>query len=205
MTSNGYKLIFQAPGEPNDSGSDLALAYDKAAGKDGATWEDACANTGYRGTLPEWAVNFVPKLVALTGVHREIDAEATEKAKKRAKDPTNVKNVMEKFKAYNNRVRETWANGDEGKLAQMQTLAQETADETPLDPAPSARVSAVDKAYIAKAEDILSHDEDYIEARVAKMLAMVPGFNLNRDEDDRPEKTSFGRLIAKWIEAKLEE
>jgi hypothetical protein len=197
LNSNGYKLSFPGP--------DTVEEYDQKGGRAGACLEDACSNTGYRATLPEWASKFAPKLADLTGIARGVDTEATEKAKKRAKDPANVKSVPEKFKAYNTRVRDEWAGEDEAKLKQLQDLAQEVADGTPIDPSPSARVSAVDKAYISKAEDILSHDEDYVEARVAKMAQLVPGFTLQRDEDDRPEKTSLARLVARWIEAKLEE
>ncbi len=77
--SIGFPLTFEGPGSVED--------YDRAFGKVGGCLEDACDNTIYRSTLPEWQEAFEPKVEALTGVKREINTKATEAAKARAKTP----------------------------------------------------------------------------------------------------------------------
>src|SRR5580765_8171411 len=149
--SCGYKLRFNGPESVEE--------YDQKAKKPGQCLEDAINNTIYRGTLPEWQDEFARVLAKETGVAREVDAEATAKLKARAKGE--VKDIPERFKAYNARVKATWANGDE-----------------------------------AKENDILDHETDYIEAKVQKMLAKVPDYELARDDENKPEVTSLARLIA---------
>ena len=122
----------------------------------------------------------------------------------RSKNPESVTTVVpEKFRAFNNRIRATWANGDKGKEAQLQLWAQELADKIIVDPSPSVRQSATTKGDLAKADDILSKEPEAIEAKVEKMLAMVPDYDLGRDEDGKPERLSLARLISKWIDAMI--
>jgi hypothetical protein len=193
--SCGYKLAFNGP--------DTVEVYDQKAGKAGAALEDAVNNTIYRGTLPEWQDEFAHVIASRTGVPRGTDAAATAKVKERSKS-NDVKDVPERFKTYNNRIRETWAGEDQEKLKQLDGWAQEVADKIEVDPGPSARVSAAAKGDLTKADDILEHELDYIEAKVAKMLAKVPDYELVRDaEDNKPERQSLARLIGKWIEAEL--
>jgi bifunctional ADP-heptose synthase (sugar kinase/adenylyltransferase) len=191
--SCGYKLRFNGPESVEE--------YDQKAKKPGQCLEDAINNTIYRGTLPEWQDEFARVLAKETGVAREVDAEATAKLKARAKGE--VKDIPERFKAYNARVKATWANGDEAKEKQLGDWAQSAADKIEVDPSPSDRVSAAQKGDLAKASDILDHETDYIEAKVSKMLAKVPEYELARDEEGKPELTSLARLIARWIEAEL--
>jgi hypothetical protein len=193
--SCGYKLNFNGP--------DTVEEYDKRAGTVGQCLEDAVNNTIYRGTLPEWQEEFASVLEKQTGIKRETDKEATAKLKSRAKNPDNVGPQPEKFRAYNARVKGIWGNGDTTKEAQLQTWAQETADKIPVDPAPSVRQSTATKGDLAKVDDILAKDTDYIEAKVAKMLAIVPDFELQRDEENKPERLSLARLLGKWVEAEM--
>jgi hypothetical protein len=192
--SCGYKLNFNGP--------DTVEEYDKRAGV-GQCLEDAVNNTIYRGTLPEWQEEFAVVLEKETGIKRGIDAEATAKLKSRAKNPDNVGPQPEKFRVYNARVKGTWANGDTTKEAQLQTWAQETANKVPIDPAPSVRQTTATKGDLAKVDDILSKDLDYIDTKVSKMLAAVPDFELQRDDEGRPERLSLARLLSKWVEAEL--
>jgi hypothetical protein len=191
--SCGYKLAFEGP--------DSVEAYDQKANKTGQALEDAVNNTIYRGTLPEWQEAFARVLAQRTGIAREIDADATAKLKARAKGE--VRDIPERFKVYNNRVQAVYANGDEAKKKELADWAQEVANSIEIDPSPTQRVSAATKGDLAKADDILDHDIDYVEAKVSKMLSKVPDFDLARDDENKPERTSFAKLIGKWIEVEL--
>ena len=198
--SCGYKLSF--------TGQDSVEEYDEAAGRQGAALEDAVNNTIYRSTLPEWQAAFGKVLEERTGIPREIDQEATARVKSRAKDPGNTRDVPERFRTYNNRVRKLYAGadgdteGDSDKLAELQQWAQEIATGIQVDPSP-ARISAVNKGDLIKAEDVLDHDAEYIEQKVQKFLAAIPDFELVRDDDNKPEKQSLARLIGRYIDSLL--
>ena len=191
--SCGYKLAFNGP--------DSVEAYDQKANKTGQALEDAVNNTIYRGTLPEWQEEFARVLAQRTGIARGVDQAATAKLKERAKGE--VRDIPERFKIYNARVQATYANGDEAKKAELQSWAQEVADTVEIDPSPTQRTSAATKGDLAKADDILDHDLDYIEAKVSKMLAAVPDFDLARDDENKPERASFAKLIGRYIDAML--
>jgi hypothetical protein len=198
--SCGYKIKF--------TGQDSVEEYDAAAGRTGACLEDAVNNTIYRSTLPEWQNAFGKLLQEKTGIPREIDPKATAQVKERAKNPGETKAVPERFRTYNTRVRKLYAGadgdkeGDPAKIAELQTWAQEVATSITVDPSP-ARVSAIAKGDLLKAEDILDHDTDYIEAKVQKFLVAVPEFELIRDDDNRPEKQSLARLVGRYIDTVL--
>lgn len=191
--SCGYKLAFNGP--------DTVEAYDQKANKTGQALEDAVNNTIYRGTLPEWQEEFARVLAQRTGIARGVDEVATAKLKERAKG--DVRDIPERFKIYNARVQATYANGDEAKKAELAAWAQEVADTIEIDPSPTQRVSAATKGDLAKADDILDHDVDYIEAKVTKMLSAVPDFDLARDDENKPERASFAKLIGRYIDAML--
>ena len=192
--SCSYKLNFNGP--------DTVEEYDKRAGT-GQCLEDAVSNTIYRGTLPEWQEEFAAFLEKETGIKRGVDEDATAKLKGRAKNPDNVNPQPEKFRVYNARVKGTWVNGDDKKELQLQSWAQQVADKILVDPAPSVRQTAATKGDLAKVDDILSKDNEYVEAKVTKLLAAVPDFDLQRDEDGKPERLSLARLLGKWIEAEM--
>jgi hypothetical protein len=193
--SCGYKLTFNGP--------DTVEEYDKRAGTIGQCLDDAVSNTIYRGTLPEWQEEFAAVLEKETGIKRGTDDDATAKLKGRAKNPDNVSAVPEKFRVFNTRVKATYGNGDKAKEEQLQAWAQATADKILVDPAPSVRQTAATKGDLAKVDDILSKDNEYVEGKVSKMLAKVPDFDLQRDDDGKPERLSLARLLAKWVEAEL--
>ena len=193
-SSSGYDLTFHAPNSVEE--------YDKMGGS-GQCLRDAIAETVNRSTILAWQSTFAKLLEERTGIVREIDAEATAKAKQRAKNPESViREVYERFSAYNTRVNKQYANGDEAKRAELEKLAQEVADRVPVDPT-RQRTGAIAKGDLAKSEDVLSGTPESIEAKVSKYLDVVEDFDLARDDSGLPEKNSLARLIGRYVEALL--
>ena len=197
-SSCGYTLKFNGP--------DTVEAYDAKAGKEGTCLDDAILRTIYRDTIIAWQESFASLLQERTGIARGLDEEATTRVKARSKSPENVTPLRERIKDYNSRVVAEWgadSNGD--KKEQLQTWAQEAADTIEVLPrGPTIKLEPVNKADLAKAQEILSHEPDYIEERVALMLADLPSFALTRNaEDGKPEAESLARLINQYITAKL--
>lgn len=202
--SVGYALKFEGPAD--------AAEYDTKAGKVGACVEDACDNTIYRSTLPEWQEAFEPKLTELTGVKRGVDQKATDAARARSKNPDKVKDVPEKFKAFNLRARAAFFVDESGaaldeksdaykaKDKELDALAQSVADTITIDPSPSARAAAPSKANLAKADDILAREEAKREATIANLLSVVSDYELERDEAGLPDRDSLARLVGKFVE-----
>lgn len=202
--SVGYKLQFPGP--------ETVEEFD-AKGGAGSALEEAVASTIYRGTLPEFHEKFTPVLEKITGVTRGIDVEATEKRKAASKNPANVEDVLEKFKAFNARARAAYFSDENGapladeviaeREKELADAAAEVALTIEVDPSPSARAGLVNKGWLAKADDILSRDDDGIEAVVTKLLNGVGEFDLARDEEGKPERSSLARLVGKFIEASI--
>lgn len=177
--SCGYKLKFQGPA--------TIEAYDEQAGRPGAALEDACLMTIYRTTLNEWGEQFAQLLTERTGFSRENG---------------------ERLKSFNSRVLENWVTDNGAKREQLQKWAQEVADKLVVDPSRAvstlASTTSISKADLAKANEILSHDSDYIETRVNLLLGEVPDYELTRQNDGKPEPQSLARLIGSYIAAKLQ-
>lgn len=190
--SCGFKPAFNGPATVEE--------YD-AKGGPNACLEDAVYNTIWRDTLPEWQAAFTPKLEELTGVKREVNASATEAAKKRAKNPDNVSPILETFKAFAARAVAAYAGDDAEKLAELELLAQEVADGIEVDPSPNVRVSTINKGHLAKADEILGRSDDKIEATVSKLLDVVSDFELARDDEGKPERNSLARLVGRFMQA----
>jgi hypothetical protein len=192
--SLGYKLRFNGPATVEE--------YDQAAGRVGACLEDACDNTIYRGTLPEWMRAFAVRLEEMTGTKRGTDAEATARAKARSKKPDDVKDVPEKVKAFHARVTASMSDADKNAL---NAVAQEVADTIAIDPSPAKRVSGPDKQLLGKADSLLTLPDDQLDEKVEKMIGRVEGFELQRDENDRPDRSSLARLVGRYLEALMTE
>jgi hypothetical protein len=192
--SLGYKLSFNGPNTVEE--------YDQKGGRVGACLEDACENTMYRSTLPEWQDAWATKLAELTKQPRQVDKEATDKARSRAKDPAKVQDIYEKVKAYNQRVT---AGMTEEQKSQLALAAQQVADGITVDPSPSKRAKGPDKALLAKAESLLTLPEDQLQQRIDKYLSRVEGFQLETDDNDKPEKASLARLIGRYLDILLSE
>lgn len=192
--SLGYKLTFKGP--------ESVEAYDQAAGRVGACLEDACDNTIYRSTLPEWQEAFATRVEEQTGEKRGVDQVATERAKSRAKDPAKINDVPEKVKAFIQRITATMSEVDKAGLAR---LAQEVANGITVDPSPSKRAKGPDKALLAKADSLLTLPADQLQVKIDKYLAKVEGFELETDEADKPERNSLARLIGQYLDILLSE
>jgi hypothetical protein len=192
--SLGYKLSFNGPNTVEE--------YDQKAGRVGACLEDACENTLYRSTLPEWQDAWATKLAELTNQQRQVDKEATDKARSRAKDPGKVQDILEKVKAYNQRVTAGMPEDQKNALA---LAAQQVADSITVDPSPSKRAKGPDKALLAKAESLLTLPEDQLQQRIDKYMSRVEGFQLETDDNDKPEKASLARLIGRYLDILLSE
>lgn len=192
--SLGYPLKFKGPGTVED--------YDRVAGKVGVCLEDAVDNTIYRSTLPEWQDAFSKEIESKTGQKRQVNEKATADAKARSKSPDKVKDIMETVRVYHNRV--TAGMSDEDKKA-LAAAAQVCADSIVVDPSPSKRQAGLSKDLRAKADSLLTLPTDQLEAKVTKYLDKVPGFELERDEANKPTTESLGRLIGQYLDVLLAE
>jgi hypothetical protein len=192
--SLGYKLTFEGPKTVEE--------YDQKAGRVGACLEDAVDNTIYRGTLPEWQDEFARKVAERTGVERGTDNAATERARSRSKDPAKVNDVPEKVKAYVQRVTAGMSEQEKNNLA---VLAQEVANGIYVDPSPSKRAKGPGKDLLAKADSLLTLPEDQLQTKIDKYLSRVEGFELETDENDKPERNSLARLIGRYLDILLSE
>ncbi len=198
-TSCGYQVVFNGPDTVED--------YDQKAGKVGTCLEDAVENIIYRGTLPKFQSALADAMTKAYGIAREVDEVATARAQKNVKEGGTAKPVMERFKAFNLRVRGKITEGlseaeANAKLAELQALASDVAESITVDPAPSARASAVNKGDLAKADEILSRSPDNIEAVVTKMLDVVD-FDVERDDAGLPDRDSLAKLIGAYTGALL--
>ena len=199
-SSCGYDLTFRGPATIAD--------YDAKAGKDGTALKHAVTHTIYSEILPAWQESFAALLATRTGIPRVIDEEATARARSQSKHPEKVTPLQERVLAYNKRVAAQWINGDETRRAELQTWAQEVADKIEAAPSsvlPPVKEPPISKVDLLKANEILTHPADYIEERVALMLADVPDYELLRDaaNENKPRPESLARLINRYIVAKL--
>lgn len=188
--SIGFELSFEGPSTVEE--------YDKAAGKVGLCLEDAVENTIYRGTLPKWHKAFAVKVEELTGVKREVNTKATDEAKARSKTPDKVADIMETVPRYVKRAIASMSDEDKKALA---VIAQEVADGISVDPAPSERQRGIPKDLLAKADSVLTGTEDEIEAKVTRWSEMVPNFELERDEANKPTRESLAMLAGEVLKA----
>lgn len=185
-----FELTFSGPASVEE--------YNEAAKRDNAVLEDAVNNIIWRSTLPQWQRAFAEALASkYPDMPRGVDEAATSKAKARAKDATSVTPVLEKATKYIARV--VAANSADD----LASLAQQVADAITINPAPTVRAGGVNKGWIAKANDILGREEDAREATIEKMLAVVEGYDLQRDEDALPTEASLARLVGKYLDAML--
>ena len=186
--SMGFKLTFQGPDSVED--------YDRIAGKAGACLEDACDNTIYRGTLPEFQEEFAKRVEAFTGVTRNENTEATEKARARSKTPDKVKPIMETVARY---VKRATAGMEKERMEELQRIAQEVADTIKVDPSPSKRQGAIPKDLLLKADSVLELDEDEREAKITRWIEMVGEYEVARDDSNVPTRESLAMLAGEVL------
>lgn len=173
---------------------------DAEAGRPGLTLEDADYSDLYRGGIDEVYDKWIPWAEKGSGYKREVNAELTAKSQARAKEGKTVKDVLDTQVTFATKLQakiepELWKNYD----AQFRAFALET----PIDASPSKRTGAASKANLEKADDILNRTPDRIESAVTTMLGSVPEFDLIRDEEGKPERTSLARLVGAHIAVQL--
>lgn len=188
-STSRYDLVSPGPADPEE--------FDKMAGP-GSCVAEAVASVTYRSTIPEFWDVFIPQVEALTGIERGVDQVATEKARAKAKDPTSVKDQKEKFTAYDNRV---WAQINDEQKAALVALSKKVALEITIDPTPARRAAGPGAIFVQKAESVLAREESALNETVNKLLQSVPGFEIEYDENGKPEKMSLARLIRAWTES----
>lgn len=203
-TSLGFDLKFEGPASVEE--------YDQKAGKPGACLEDAVMNTIYRSTLPDWQERFAKKVEDLTGEKRAENADATAKsqartngaAAKKGVEPAKVKPVLETVKTYVGRVTAPFAD-DAEMTAKLKSLADEAATEVSVDPSPSARTAAINKGDLAKADELLTLDDEAFATKLAKIETVDAASALLEvdPETSRPSRESLAKAIGVWLKAML--
>lgn len=191
----GYKIKLNGPGSVEE--------YDKKGGKDGLCLEDAVDNTIYRSTLPDVQDKFGEYLESMFG-KRQVNVEATEAAKKRSKTPDKVKDTLETWTRFHNRVT---AGLDDAAKAELQTKIQEIADGIEVDPSPSKRRGGLRKDLREKAESLLTLPVDQLETKITGYLEEIPGYDLERDSENenKPQVESLARLVGEIMAKRLRE
>jgi len=159
--------------------------------------------------LPQWQKKMADALETLTGVERTVDQAATDKAQSRAKEGTTVTPIKERATRFIARASASYlANAEDeesrkSRQLELNTLAQSTADSMEVDPSPATRSAAINKAYLAKADEILTRDEDAIEETVSKLIDKVGEFSLDRSDDGKPERDSLAMLVGAYIKSDI--
>ena len=196
-SSIGFDLSFSGPETIDDYNLKAGV---RASGLP-AVLEDAVGAEIVWGTLPEWQSAFADALAKQDpSFVREINAEATAKAKAAAKsEDAKPKAVV--YETVSKSVKRYLAGKSDEEKAALATLAQAVADTIVIDPSPSKRSGKIKADYIAKADSILTLDEDAIEAKVEKLLSVVPTYELAREDDGKPNRDSLARMIGAYTDA----
>lgn len=173
--------------------------YDTQAGEVGTCLNSAVNNVILRSHIPQFWKAFLPKVEELTGNKRVVNADATAKAKAKAKNPAGVSDVLEGWNPYITRV---WAGADDALKAKLNGLAAETALALEISVAPASREgSGTAKAlapFFGNADKVLALEEDLRESKLTKLLGIVGDFDLERDADGVPDRTSLAKLFKAW-------
>lgn len=173
--------------------------YDTQAGEVDACLNSAVNNVILRSHIPQFWKAFVPQVETLTGTERVVNADATAKAKAKAKPDAKVSDILEGWNPYITRV---WAGADDVLKAKLNTLAFETAASLEISVAPASREgSGQSKAlapFFANADKVLALEVDLRESKLTKLLAIVGDFDLERDTDGVPDRTSLAKLFKAW-------
>lgn len=188
FSTGPFKLVSPGPGSVE--------AYDSAAGSAGACLNDAVQNEIFRGHIPSFWSEVIPKIEKATGIARAVDEAATAKAKARAKEGAKVSDVLEKFTSYINRVLAT----DGVDKDAINAIARDTALALAIDPSPSRRAAGPGKLFLERADSLLALGDEKLEAKVGGMLTTVD-FDLERGADGRPTRESLAGLIKTWFDS----
>lgn len=175
--------------------------FDKQANQVGACLEEGDTSIVYRSTLPTAHEEFTKILHTNSkGIKRGSNEEATAAAQARAdkaaalkgKPSVKVNPVDESYITFSNRVR---GSVDDPEWKALDELVHEKAKTIAVDSSPGSRQKGPSKNALSKADDILGDSADSREKRISKLLNSVEGFELERDAENVPDKTSLARLI----------
>ncbi len=177
-----------------------AESFDREAGEVGACVQEADASLAYRSHLPEFHRTFTEQMESLSGVKRGVNTDATEKAKARSKTPDKVDDIPESFIVWANRVKASLSEAD---FKALDAAAREQALKMPLDASPSKRMAGPGKDLLSKADSLLTLPADQLQTKVDKYLGSVGDFQLETDENGKPDRASLARLVGKYLDFML--
>lgn len=191
-------------------GHSSAEDFDNDAGRAGTCVETADLAIAWRDTHPEFHRKFTPILEELSDVACPVDKKATEARRKAAK-PENklkVKPVYVSFVTFANKAKATVLarEGGEQLWADIEQKALEFSKTLRISSAPVIRETPIVSADLRKAEAWLAGDDpDFVETKISQYSEYVGGFEVERDDDNRPKAESLSRLITKFLNKRREE
>lgn len=176
--------------------------YDSLAGA-GACLADAINNVVFRSHTPQFWKAYIPQVEKLTGTTRNVNPEATAKAKAKAKNPASVADVLEGWNPYFTRV--FGASSPEDKQV-LTDLAISTALALDIAVAPAQRGDGSSKTlvpYWPKTDAYLALDAEALEERMANLTATIGEYDFEVDGEGKPDRTALAKAIQKFIEIGL--
>lgn len=191
--SCGLPLSFPCPKTVND--------FDRAAGYVGATQYCATQYIGLHDTLAEWQEKFAKRVAETFSIPRWVNEAATKKQKDLSVTGA-VAPVYETVKKYIARV---LALISPEQKKSLYSLAQTVANETPVDPSPTARRGAITVENYARAKSLLNAPPDIYEEKISKYSEYIGGFVLDRTPSNIPEEESLARLIQVYLKRRDDE
>lgn len=174
-------------------------AFDLEAGFPNAAMHYANLYHVHRDTIEIFAEKFTPFLEKFSGIPRGIDEKITAKRKAQAVNPSKVSPVPERFVPY---LLKVCAKATKEQMKTIQAEALAVSRSIHIDVAPAERKTMPEVMYYTRADSILACDLDTINEKVSKFLALVPDFLLDRDENEKPTRDSFARLLQKYDAAR---
>jgi hypothetical protein len=82
---------------------------------------------------------------------------------------------------------------------QAKRKARELASKTAIDASPSKRMAGPDKDLLSKADSLLTLPADQLQDKVDKYLGAVRDFQLETDENGKPDRVSLARLVGRRL------
>lgn len=185
-------------------GHDSEASYDAEAGYPGAMREFAHRWHIHRDTINRFDEAFSPWLEKASGIPRKIDDELTARRKTYAVNPNKVTPLVERPTKYWNRVIATLKGRGETKLIEeIKEAALFLSKTLKVAVAPAATPRPVAPMFFKRADSLLCLDLDTLNGRISRFQALVPDFELARDQEGKPVRESLARLLQKFSDATL--
>ena len=83
---------------------------------------------------------------------------------------------------------------------QAKRKARELASKTAINASPSKRMAGPGKDLLSKADSLLTLPVDQLQGKVDKYLGAVGDFQLETDENDKPNRASLARLVGRYLD-----